>query len=119
MEAKRGVSGPADNWICHQGKTSTVTTAPWIDPKTGNPMSEITDGTRHTRHDEGFYPLAAVGAELPLGEPWRPERDGGCAPAVVRKSYRRRFSNASSSAASRIGRGSEADASPARPNRRT
>jgi len=51
----------------YEQETRTVTTATWFDPETEEIVSETSDSTRHTRHDDGFYPFVSVGAELPIG----------------------------------------------------
>jgi len=51
----------------YEQETRVVTTATWLDPKTGKMVTQVTDSTRHTRHDDGFYPFVGVGAEMAVG----------------------------------------------------
>lgn len=51
----------------YEQDTRTITTATWFDPELEETVTVTTDSTRHRRHDDGFYPFASVGAELPVG----------------------------------------------------
>ena len=51
----------------YEQDTRTTTTATWFDPEIEETVTATTDSTRHRRHDDGFYPFAALGAELPVG----------------------------------------------------
>jgi len=51
----------------YEQETQAVTTATWLDPKTETMVTKTFDSTRHTRHDDGFYPFASVGTEMAIG----------------------------------------------------
>lgn len=51
----------------YEQNTRTVTTATWFDPELEETVTATADSTRHTRHDDGFYPYVSAGAEVPLG----------------------------------------------------